>query len=246
MFKQKSIDITPILYSSLVGRLVGSLGFKGSLRQYLRPYPTVCHRERKKKNGRLNENEKTNKLAVACSFCTGLATYFRSPSAFLRRAVVSYWRKYVHKVLVNRLGGLSLPRKSVVRLTDRPDMTLDVYRGRKTTIQRSFCKHCHYTKLDAMALKVTQHYRLTRLPLLHNKILDEAVLNSTSHYLQLYNVFIKDGQGRMKIYSQKQLARRTIMTWRGSNSQPCAFESAYHADAIIREHISLYAQVTGL
>ena len=32
----------------------------------------------------------------------------------------------MHEVLVNRLGGLSLPRKSVVRLTDRPDMTLDV------------------------------------------------------------------------------------------------------------------------
>ena len=62
-------------------------------------------------------------------------TYFRSPSAFSRRAFVGYWRKYVHEVLVNRLGGLSLPRKSVVRLTDRPDMTLDVYRGRKTTIQ---------------------------------------------------------------------------------------------------------------
>ena len=31
---------------------------------------------------------------------------------------------------------LSLPRKSVVRLTDRPDMTLDVYRGRKTTMQQ--------------------------------------------------------------------------------------------------------------
>ena len=60
---------------------------------------------------------------------------FVSPSAFSRRAVVSYWRKYVHEVLVNRLGGLSLPRKSVVRLTDRPDMTLDVYRGRKTTMQ---------------------------------------------------------------------------------------------------------------
>ena len=39
----------------------------------------------------------------------------------------------MHEVLVNRLGGLSLPRKSVVRLTDRPDMTLDVYHGRKTT-----------------------------------------------------------------------------------------------------------------
>ena len=59
-----------------------------------------------------------------------------SPSAVLRKAVVSYWRKYVHEVLVNRLGGLSLPRKSVVRLTDRPDMTLDVYRGHKTTMQQ--------------------------------------------------------------------------------------------------------------
>ena len=29
----------------------------------------------------------------------------------------------MHEVLVNRLGGLSLPRKSVVRLTDHPDMT---------------------------------------------------------------------------------------------------------------------------
>ena len=42
----------------------------------------------------------------------------------------------MHEVLVNRLGGLSLPRKSVVRLTDCPDMTLDVYRGRKTTKQQ--------------------------------------------------------------------------------------------------------------
>ena len=41
----------------------------------------------------------------------------------------------MHEVLANRLGGLNLPRKSVVRLTDRPDMTLDVYRGRKTTTQ---------------------------------------------------------------------------------------------------------------
>ena len=45
-------------------------------------------------------------------------------------------RKYVHEVLVNGLGGLGLPRKSVVSLTDRPDMTLDVYRGCKTTIQQ--------------------------------------------------------------------------------------------------------------
>ena len=42
----------------------------------------------------------------------------------------------MYEVLGNRLGGLSLPRKSVVRLTDRHDMTIDVYRGRKTTMQQ--------------------------------------------------------------------------------------------------------------
>ena len=42
----------------------------------------------------------------------------------------------MHEVLVNRLGGLSLPRKSVDRLTDHPDMTLNAYRGRKTTQQQ--------------------------------------------------------------------------------------------------------------
>ena len=71
---------------------------------------------------------------------------FVSPSAFSRRAVVSYWRKYVHEVLVNRLGGLILPRKSVVRLTDRPDMTLDVYRGRKTAMQQQQQQIRHFNK----------------------------------------------------------------------------------------------------
>ena len=42
----------------------------------------------------------------------------------------------MHKVLVNRFGGLCLTRKSVVRLTDRPDMASDVYRRRKTTKQQ--------------------------------------------------------------------------------------------------------------
>ena len=68
------------------------------------------------------------------------ATYskFVSPPADSRRAVLCYCRKYVHEVLVNRLGGLYLPRKSVVRLTDHPDMTSAVYRGRKTTTQQQF------------------------------------------------------------------------------------------------------------
>ena len=36
----------------------------------------------------------------------------------------------MHEVLVNHPGGLNLPRKSVVRVTDRPDMTIDVHRER--------------------------------------------------------------------------------------------------------------------
>ena len=49
---------------------------------------------------------------------------FVSPSADSRRAVVSYWQKCVLLILVNCLGGLSLPKNSVVRLIDHPNMTI--------------------------------------------------------------------------------------------------------------------------
>ena len=42
------------------------------------------------------------------------------------RQLSKNWRKYVHEVRVNRLGGLSLSRKSLVTITDRHDMTVDV------------------------------------------------------------------------------------------------------------------------
>ena len=59
------------------------------------------------------------------------------------------------------LGGLSLPRKSVVRLTDRPDMTLDAYRGRKTTKQSNngkFKKKTHFCIVSADIL--TKHLKI--------------------------------------------------------------------------------------
>ena len=56
----------------------------------------------------------------------------------------------MHEVLVYRLGGLSLPRKSVVRLNDRPDMSTDVYRGRKTTIQQQLAKSLSSDSLIAI------------------------------------------------------------------------------------------------
>ena len=65
----------------------------------------------------------------------------------------------MHEVLVNRLGGLNLPRKSVVRLTDRPDMTLDVYRGRKTTMQQQ--QHSeHLENLLFLGVPIFKHIRV--------------------------------------------------------------------------------------
>ena len=55
-------------------------------------------------------------------------------------------------LLVIRLGGLRLPRKSVVRLTGRPDMTIDVYRGRKTTTQQQQLQF--FVTSDAQAFAV--------------------------------------------------------------------------------------------
>ena len=64
----------------------------------------------------------------------------------------------MHEVLVNRLGGLSLPRKSVVRLTDRPDMTLDVYRGRKKTMQQQQQLTDSDLEIDVKVTKTTSPF----------------------------------------------------------------------------------------
>ena len=70
----------------------------------------------------------------------------------------------MHEVLVNRLGGLSLPRKSVVRSSDRPDMTLDVYRGDKTTIQQQQFIYFPITCLDRVSFQLGKdHYKKHRI-----------------------------------------------------------------------------------
>ena len=67
------------------------------------------------------------------------------PTADSRKAVVSYWRKDVHLVLVNCLG--NLPRNSVVRLTDRLDMTIVVHWDVKPHIkQTNFQAHIFLPK----------------------------------------------------------------------------------------------------
>ena len=73
----------------------------------------------------------------------GPATYFRFSFRLFKKGSCHLLKKYLHEVLVNRLGGLSLSRKSVGRLTDRPDMTIDVNRGRKTVTQKiPGCEEC--------------------------------------------------------------------------------------------------------
>ena len=78
---------------------------------------------------------------------SGVATFFRGdwswnhfyghsfPSADSSRAVVNYWQKNVHLVLVNHLG--SLPRNSELRLNDLLDMTIAVVCDVKPQIKQN-------------------------------------------------------------------------------------------------------------
>ena len=71
----------------------------------------------------------------------------------------------MHEVLVNCLGGLSLPRKSVVRLTERPDMTLDVYHGRKTTAtqQQQLSFKCSPVCSHALSMSFNKNQSISTL-----------------------------------------------------------------------------------
>ena len=88
----------------------------------------------------------THKSGVLGSI-PSLATYFRFSFHFFKKGSCQLLAKVCTRSTGNRLGGLSLPRKSVFRLTDRPDMTLDVYRGRKTAIQQQQCMFQRDNKL---------------------------------------------------------------------------------------------------
>ena len=45
----------------------------------------------------------------------------------------------------------------MVRITDRPDMTLDVYRGRKTTMQNLYCMNFRVNTLWKSGIKPFSH-----------------------------------------------------------------------------------------
>ena len=64
-----------------------------------------------------------------------LRSFSSLPLIHSRRVVVSYKRKYVHELLVNRLF------KPAQGLTDRPAMTIAVDLGRKATKQTKKSKY---------------------------------------------------------------------------------------------------------
>ena len=80
----------------------------------------------------------------------GPGTYFSFFFRRFKKGCCQLLAKVCARSTGYRLGGLRLPRKSVAKLTDRPDMTMDVYRGRKTTT------HNNNNKL----LIVTSHQHL--------------------------------------------------------------------------------------
>ena len=69
----------------------------------------------------------TNKLIQSTELMFPHSHKHKINNGYLK--VVSCGQKYVHLVLVNSLGGLSLPRNSVISLTDRSDMAIAVYLG---------------------------------------------------------------------------------------------------------------------
>ena len=73
----------------------------------------------------------------------GLATYFRFSFRWFKKGSCQL-AKVCALSMVNRLGGLSLPRNSVVRLTDHPDtLTVNVKhqinQPTKSKVQTQFC-----------------------------------------------------------------------------------------------------------
>ena len=103
---------------------------------------------------------------------------FVSPSAFSRRTVVSYWRKYVHEVMVNRLGGLSL-----LRINDRPDMTLDVHHVRRTTIQQQ-----QQWNVDAEGNKSWKKHEKMQITVYKLSVIVRALVLAVFYFVCLVNI----------------------------------------------------------
>ena len=112
----------------------------------------------------------------------------------------------MHEVLVNRLGRLSLPRESVVRLTDRPDMTLDVYRGRKTTIQHCIQYSFGYKAGFSLFIKYPKYEnQLCVIQLLERFFFSKTIPNSRSVLKDRSRVLSCFGEEKLPFYNLRNM-----------------------------------------
>ena len=84
-----------------------------SLVAVLSSFQSNCSTELQIRGGHLTQESEIPGLIP------GLATYFSFAFRGFKKGSCQLLQKYVYKVLVNRLRGPSLPRKSVVKLSDR-------------------------------------------------------------------------------------------------------------------------------
>ena len=117
----------------------------------------------------------------------------------------------MHEVLVDYLGGKSLPRECVVRLNDHPDVTIDVYLGHKTTQQQQIkgwtLQSYHVTRLSSHAsCNVGTNERGL-------KLLEFATFNN----LVLTNTLCPHKQSRRRTWQSADRKHHNQSFWSGVN-----------------------------
>ena len=115
----------------------------------------------------------------------------------------------MHEVLVNGLGGLSLPKKSVVRLTDRMKMTIDVYHGRKTTTQQQ-------QQLPPLVKRNT--------PRVFNRINMATLLMLKSHFVTEIQQDLSDQQGMKRKSSDIEMEQEDSVVVRQDGKSTINFQ----------------------
>ena len=113
----------------------------------------------------------------------------------------------MHEVHVNRLGGLSLSRKSMVRLTDRPDMILYVYHGRKTTMQQQQQQRSyHATAIHSLNRSLLD----ARLNSLHSNVCRIEI----NQYNQAFSLFYEFRNSEFRIRNTEFRIRKCEVVWK--------------------------------
>ena len=69
-------------------------------------------------------------MTLLCNYLCDMGIFFDEISVSLDCCITELWHPINTNYVFNRLGDLSLSRNCVVRVTDRFDMTIAVYRGR--------------------------------------------------------------------------------------------------------------------